>query len=84
MKLLFNADPTNCPKNRKKHNFELISQKGSHKKLKNIISGKQVIVPFHKGKVLPIGTLFSIINGRGIPDDMEYRFHTQIHHEISS
>jgi hypothetical protein len=28
---------------------------------------KQVIVPYHKGKQLPLGTLRSIIEGSGIP-----------------
>ena len=50
----------------KSHNFVLLSQKGSHKKWKNQRTGKQVIVPFHKGKILPIGTLNSIIKGSGL------------------
>ncbi len=50
----------------KSNNFIFISQKGSHKKWKNLKTGKQVIVPFHKGKLLPIGTLHSIINGSGL------------------
>jgi len=50
----------------RKNNFSLISQKGSHKKWKNQITGHQVIVPFHKGKDLPIGTLMSIVNGSGL------------------
>lgn len=47
--------------------FEKIGQKGSHQKWKNYTSGCQVIVPYHKGKELPIGTLKSIIDGSGLP-----------------
>ncbi|MEW5814566.1 MAG: type II toxin-antitoxin system HicA family toxin [Spirochaetota bacterium] len=54
------------------HGFEKISQKGSHQKWKNYSTGKQVIVPFHKGKQLPIGTLNSIIEGSGISRDKWY------------
>jgi predicted RNA binding protein YcfA (HicA-like mRNA interferase family) len=50
------------------HNFILISQRGSHQKWRNQSTGKQVIVPIHKGKELPLGTLISIIDGSGIPE----------------
>jgi predicted RNA binding protein YcfA (HicA-like mRNA interferase family) len=50
-----------------RHGFVLVSQKGSHQKWRNYNTGKQVIVPYHKGKQLPIGTLFSIIEGSAIP-----------------
>lgn len=30
-----------------KNNFDIISQNGSHVKLKNVFTNKQVIVPFH-------------------------------------
>jgi len=50
-----------------KHGFELVSQRGSHQKWKSGISGKTVIVPYHKGKNLPLGTIKSIILGSGIP-----------------
>ena len=53
----------------KSHGFILISQKGSHQKLRNLKTGKQVIVPEHKGKDLPLGTLMSIIDGSGIPHE---------------
>mgnify|MGYP006309544015 CR=1 FL=1 len=52
------------------HGFEKISQKGSHQKWKNVATGYQVIVPFHKGKQLPIGTLKSIIEGSKLPPDV--------------
>lgn len=41
--------------------FELVSQKGSHRKWKNNKSQKQVIVPFYKGKLLQVGTMMNII-----------------------
>ena len=31
----------------KKHGFEIISQNGSHVKLRNLSTGIQVIVPYH-------------------------------------
>lgn len=52
------------------HGFEKVNQKGSHQKWKNYQTGKQVIVPYHKGKQLPIGTLKSIIEGSGIHEDL--------------
>lgn len=52
----------------KKYGFELISQKGSHRKWKNKQLGLQVIVPQHRGKILPIGTLNTIFRGAEIPD----------------
>lgn len=53
--------------------FLLVSQRGSHKKWRNNGSGKQVIVPFHQGKELPIGTLNSILEGSGIPEEDFHR-----------
>ncbi|MBI2857986.1 MAG: type II toxin-antitoxin system HicA family toxin [Chloroflexi bacterium] len=52
-----------------KNGFTLASQRGSHQKWRNPHSSKQVIVPYHKGKQLPLGTLESIIDGSGIPED---------------
>lgn len=52
------------------HGFEKVSQKGSHQKWKNFNTGYQVIVPFHKGKELPIGTLKSIMEGSGLPPEV--------------
>jgi predicted RNA binding protein YcfA (HicA-like mRNA interferase family) len=54
------------------HGFILVSQRGSHQKWRNDDTGKQVIVPYHKGKQLPLGTLRSIIEGSGIPEE-EFR-----------
>jgi len=56
----------------KQYEFTLISQRGSHQKWRNEETGRQVIVPYHKGKALPVGTLKSIIDGSGIP---EQEFH---------
>jgi predicted RNA binding protein YcfA (HicA-like mRNA interferase family) len=49
--------------------FSLVSQRGSHQKWRHSNSGKQVLVPFHKGKQLPLGTLKSIIQGSGISEN---------------
>ncbi len=51
-----------------KHGFELISQKGSHRKWRNLDSGRQVIVPSHGGKSLPIGTVRNILSNSEIPE----------------
>ncbi len=50
-----------------KYGFELISQKGSHKKWRNSERNLQVIVPNHKGRNLPIGTLRNILVNADIP-----------------
>jgi predicted RNA binding protein YcfA (HicA-like mRNA interferase family) len=52
----------------KRYGFQLISQKGSHRKWRNSESLIQVIVPEHKGKDLPIGTLRSILKNAQIPE----------------
>lgn len=51
----------------KRHNFALAGQSGSHQKWRNASSGKQVIVAYHRGRMLPLGTMRSIIEGSGIP-----------------
>ena len=53
----------------RRHGFILVSQRGSHQKWRHPETGRQVIVPYHKGKQLPLGTLNSIIDGSGIPRD---------------
>jgi predicted RNA binding protein YcfA (HicA-like mRNA interferase family) len=50
------------------YGFELISQKGSHRKGRDMEEGLQVIVPFHKGRDLPVGTLRSIMPTAEIPE----------------
>lgn len=52
-----------------RHGFILISQRGSHQKWRHPDTGKQVIVPYHRGKELPLGTLRSIIEGSGISEE---------------
>ena len=48
--------------------FRLVSQKGSHRKWRNPASGLQVIVPEHRGRGLPIGTLRNIMVNADIPE----------------
>ena len=50
------------------HGFRLISQTGSHQKWRSR-NGRQVIVPQHGSKPIPIGTLKSIIEGSGLSVD---------------
>lgn len=50
------------------YGFELVSQKGSHRKWRNIEDQLQVIVPYHKGRDLPIGTLRNIMVSANIPE----------------
>jgi predicted RNA binding protein YcfA (HicA-like mRNA interferase family) len=52
----------------RKHGFRLASQKGSHRKWRNLEKGLQVIVPAHRGRTLPLGTLRAILKGAKIPD----------------
>jgi predicted RNA binding protein YcfA (HicA-like mRNA interferase family) len=49
--------------------FILISQKGSHKKWRNLSTGRQVIVPSHSGRNIPLGTLRSILTSSQIPEE---------------
>ena len=51
-----------------KYGFVLVSQKGSHRKWRNQTSGRQVIVSYHGGKSLPLGTLRSILTNAEIPE----------------
>jgi predicted RNA binding protein YcfA (HicA-like mRNA interferase family) len=53
----------------RKHGFDLISQRGSHRKWRHSAKGVQVIVPGHAGRVLPIGTLRNILLNAEIPAD---------------
>jgi predicted RNA binding protein YcfA (HicA-like mRNA interferase family) len=53
----------------KRYGFELVSQKGSHRKWRHPETGLTVVVPMHKGKTLPVGTLCAIMRGDEIPDD---------------
>jgi len=51
----------------KRHGFALVGQSGSHQKWRDPATSKQVIVAQHEGKVLPLGTMGSIIAGSGLP-----------------
>ena len=51
-----------------RYGFELVSQKGSHRKQRNLERQLQVIVPDHKGRNLPLGTLRNIMLGADIPE----------------
>ncbi|MDZ4857546.1 MAG: type II toxin-antitoxin system HicA family toxin [Candidatus Hydrogenedentes bacterium] len=46
--------------------FRLVSQRGSHRKWRNETTRRQVIVPEHRGKTLPLGTLRNILENSGI------------------
>ena len=51
-----------------RHDFELISQRGSHRKWRNAERRLQVVVPEHGGRQLPLGTLRTIMTTAEIPD----------------
>ncbi|MBC6453044.1 MAG: type II toxin-antitoxin system HicA family toxin [Hormoscilla sp. SP5CHS1] len=51
-----------------RYGFELVSQKGSHRKWRNPEYKLQAIVPYHKGRDLPIGTLRNIMVSANIPE----------------
>jgi predicted RNA binding protein YcfA (HicA-like mRNA interferase family) len=53
----------------RRYGFELIAQKGSHRKWRNEAQNLQVIVPMHKGKNIAIGTLRNILITADIPDE---------------
>lgn len=59
--------PNEVEKVLKRYGFEKISQKGSHRKWRNVDRRLQVIVPFHRGRNLPLGTLCKIMNDANIP-----------------
>ena len=48
-----------------KNNFKIVSQNGSHVKLKNDLTGKTVIVPYHN-KTLKIGLEQQILKQAGL------------------
>ena len=50
----------------RRHGFLLAGPAGSHQKWRNVVSAKQVIVPYHRGRILPLGTMKAIIEGSGI------------------
>jgi predicted RNA binding protein YcfA (HicA-like mRNA interferase family) len=50
----------------KKAGFVLIDQQGSHQKWRNSSTGKQTIIPYHKGETVRPKFLNSILNGAGL------------------
>jgi len=52
----------------RRHGFQQVSQKGSHRKWRHPGSGLQVIVPQHRGRDLPLGTLRNILVNAEIPE----------------
>jgi predicted RNA binding protein YcfA (HicA-like mRNA interferase family) len=53
----------------RQNGFVLAGTSGSHQKWRNPNTGKQVIVPYHRGRILPLGTMRSIIEGSGVPGE---------------
>ncbi len=51
-----------------RYGFQMVSQKGSHQKWRHPETGLQVIVPKHKGRQLPLGTLRNILVNSEIPE----------------
>lgn len=52
----------------RRNGFELVSQKGSHRKWRHAGRRSQVVVPDHGGRELPLGTLRSILQASMIPE----------------
>ena len=50
----------------RRNGFTLAGSAGSHQKWRNASTAKQVIVPYHRGRILPLGTMRAIIEGSGI------------------
>ncbi len=48
------------------NDFKEVSQTGSHIKFFSPVTKRTVIVPFHQGKILPIGTLKAIEKQSGL------------------
>lgn len=52
-----------------RHGFVRVSQRGSHRKWRDPEQGLVVIVPSHKGRPIPVGTLRQILKGARIPEE---------------
>ena len=52
----------------RRHGFTLVSQRGSHRKWRHPEHRLQVIVPEHRGRQLPLGTLRNILKNAEIPE----------------
>ncbi|MGH9558234.1 MAG: type II toxin-antitoxin system HicA family toxin [Bryobacteraceae bacterium] len=53
----------------RRNGFEHVSSAGSHQKWRNRGTGKQVIVAYRRGSIVPLGTMKAIVDGSGIPLD---------------
>ncbi|MEQ1823159.1 MAG: type II toxin-antitoxin system HicA family toxin [Fimbriimonadaceae bacterium] len=49
--------------------FELVSQRGSHRKWWHRAKNIQVVVPMHGSRPLPLGTLRQILSQSEIPEE---------------
>ena len=49
----------------RKHGFEEVSQNGSHVKMKNVVTGKQTIIPYHS-KAMKKGLEQAILKQAGL------------------
>lgn len=54
----------------RRHGFRRIKTSSGHQKWRHPETRKRVIVPYHAGHTLPLGTMKAIIEGSGIP--LEY------------
>lgn len=52
----------------RQHGFAFVSQRGSHRKLRHPQNKVQVVVPEHRGRDLPTGTLRTILTEANIPE----------------
>ncbi len=52
-----------------KRGFKFSRSRGSHRIYRNPTSGKRTVVPFHRGKIIPPGTLLNILREAGISKD---------------
>jgi predicted RNA binding protein YcfA (HicA-like mRNA interferase family) len=56
----------------RRNGFVRAASAGSHQKWRNPATGKQVIVAYHRGRILPLGTMDAIIEGSGL-DPAEWK-----------
>ena len=50
----------------RRNGFVRVASAGSHQKWRNPATGKHVIVAYHRGRILPLGTMNAIIEGSGL------------------
>ena len=56
----------------RRNGFVRVASAGSHQKWRNPATGKQVIVAYHRGRILPLGAMDAIIEGSGL-DPLEWK-----------